>query len=105
MEELTLSFQPISGAMGRHRNDQWNCASADQDPDRLQAAANTAILDDQRIEAILHSHIALPQEKWEVHNVADLWLSADEALGAKLATEIDEFAPQKGEQLFYLGPP
>jgi ATP-dependent Clp protease, protease subunit len=73
--------------------------------DRLQAAANTAILDDQRIEAILHSHVTLPQEKWDIHNVADLWLSADEALEAKLATEIDEFTPPKGEQLFYLGPP
>jgi ATP-dependent Clp protease protease subunit len=73
--------------------------------DRLLSAADTALLDDQRIEAILHEHIKeLPDDKWDVHKGADLWLSADEALKAGLATEIGDFAPPKGVQLFYLGP-
>jgi ATP-dependent protease ClpP protease subunit len=72
--------------------------------DRLQSAANTAILDDQRIEGILHQHITLSQDKWDIHKVADLWLSADDGLRAGLVTEIADFCPPKGIQLFYLGP-
>jgi ATP-dependent Clp protease, protease subunit len=72
--------------------------------DRLQAAANAALLDDQRIEEILHSGVTLSPEKWDVHKVADLWLSADEAVKAGLATAIADFAPPIGTQLFYLGP-
>jgi ATP-dependent Clp protease, protease subunit len=73
--------------------------------DRLQAAANAAILDDQRVESILHKHISLTEESWGTHKVADLWLSADEALKVGLATKIEEFSPPKGQTLFYLGPP
>jgi ATP-dependent protease ClpP protease subunit len=72
--------------------------------DRLQSAADTALLDDRRIEAILHEHVKLSDEKWNVHKAADLWLSADDALKAGLVTEIDDFSPPKGGQLFYLGP-
>ena len=72
--------------------------------DRLQSAANAAILDDQRIEAIWHGNITLSTEKWDVHKLADLWISADEAVAAKLATAIGDFAPPKGNQLFYVGP-
>jgi ATP-dependent Clp protease, protease subunit len=72
---------------------------------RLQSAADAALLDDRRIEGILHAHMAsLPKEKWELHTVADVWLSADEALDAGLVTQIEEFKPPKGVQLFYLGP-
>lgn len=33
--------------------------------DRLQAAANAALLDDTRIESILHEHVTLPKEDWD----------------------------------------
>ena len=72
--------------------------------DRLQAAANTALLDDQRTEKILHDCVNLPQDKWDVHKVADLWLSADDASKAGIVTDIAEFSPPLGSQLFYLGP-
>jgi ATP-dependent protease ClpP protease subunit len=72
---------------------------------RLLAAADAAFIDDQRIEGILHSHITLPQEKWDIHKLADLWLTANEALTAGLATEIANFDPPSGTQLFYLGAP
>jgi ATP-dependent protease ClpP protease subunit len=52
----------------------------------------------------LHSDVTLSPEKWDVHKVADLWLSADEAVKAGLATAIADFAPPIGTQLFYLGP-
>jgi ATP-dependent protease ClpP protease subunit len=44
----------------------------------------------------------LPDNLWDVHKVTDLWLSAEEAVKYGLATEIADFAPPKGEQLFYL---
>lgn len=71
--------------------------------DRLQSAANAAALDDQRIEAILHKHIKLAQEKWDVHKVADLWLSAKEALDAGISDAISDFSPPVGEQFYYVG--
>jgi ATP-dependent Clp protease, protease subunit len=71
--------------------------------ERLQSAANAAALDDQRIEGILHDHIELPKEKWDIHKVSDLWLSAQEAIEAKLADSIMEFSPPYGEQIFYVG--
>ncbi|MET3156219.1 ATP-dependent Clp protease proteolytic subunit [Bradyrhizobium diazoefficiens] len=71
--------------------------------DRLQSLANAAALDDRRIEDILHQHIELPKEKWDIHKVSDLWLSAEEALAVKLADRIGEFSPSSGEQLYYVG--
>lgn len=72
--------------------------------DRLQSAAFAATLDDQRVEAILHEHINLPEEKWGVHKFADLWLSASEAVEAGVADAIADFSPPKGEQIYYVGP-
>jgi ATP-dependent Clp protease, protease subunit len=72
--------------------------------DRLQSAANAAALDDRRIESILREHISLPDEKWSIHAVADLWLSANEAIEAKLADSLAEFSPPMGVHLYYVGP-
>jgi ATP-dependent Clp protease protease subunit len=58
------------------------------------------MLDDQPTERILRAHLTLPNELWDVHKVADLWLSAEEAVKYGLATEIADFAPPKGMQLF-----
>jgi hypothetical protein len=69
----------------------------------LQSAADAAILDDRRVEAILHKKITLSDERWTAHKFADQWLSAEEALEAKLVTEIGEFSPPMGIQLLYLG--
>jgi ATP-dependent Clp protease protease subunit len=70
--------------------------------ERLQAIGKSVALDDQRTEAILKKHLQLSDELWEVHKVADLWLSADEALKYGLATEIAEFSPLLGTQIFNL---
>jgi ATP-dependent protease ClpP protease subunit len=72
--------------------------------DRLQSAANAAALDDKRIEGILQTHIDLPNEKWDIHKVSDLWLSAEDAIQARLAESIEDFCPPYGEQIFYVGP-
>jgi len=71
--------------------------------DRLQSAANAAAIDDQRIESVLHNSITLSEEKWALHKVADLWLSADDAIKAGLAESIADFSPPVGEQIYYVG--
>lgn len=72
--------------------------------DRLHAMAKSVVLDDARTEAIYAlSKLDISAEQWAIHKVADLWLSADEAKAAKLITEIKEFAPPKGTQLFFVG--
>jgi ATP-dependent Clp protease protease subunit len=68
--------------------------------ERLLALGKSVMLDDQRTEAILRSHLNLPDDLWEIHRVADLWLSAEEAVKYGLATEIADFAPPKGTLLF-----
>jgi ATP-dependent protease ClpP protease subunit len=57
-------------------------------------------LDDQRTETILRHHLKMPDDLWEVHKSADLWLSAEEAVKYGLATDIAEFAPPFGSQVF-----
>ena len=72
--------------------------------ERLNAMARSVVLDDARTEAIfVEAKLKISAEQRAVHNAADLWLSADEALAANLITEIKEFAPPKGVQLFFLG--
>jgi ATP-dependent Clp protease protease subunit len=71
--------------------------------ERLHAIAKAVVLDDARTEAIYAlSKLDISAEQWAVHKVADLWLSAEEAKAAKLVTEIKEFAPPKGIQMFYV---
>jgi ATP-dependent protease ClpP protease subunit len=71
--------------------------------DRLQSAANAAALDDQRVETILHSHIKLSQDKWDMHKVSDLWLSADDAVEAGIAHDVGDFPSTMGEPIYYVG--
>lgn len=72
--------------------------------DRLHAVTHSVALDDGRTDAIFAAAgLNLTKEQKEIHRIADLWLSAEEAIAANLATEIKEFAPPKGIQLFFLG--
>lgn len=64
--------------------------------DRMQAQVTSLQIDDARTEAILRERIALPEERWRVHEHADLWLTATEAKEAGIATDIAEFAPPLG---------
>ena len=70
-----------------------------------EGPANTAILDEKRIEFVLQSKLKLPEDKLKLHSVADLWLSADEAVAAGLATSVGNFTPPKGQRMFYIGAP
>jgi ATP-dependent protease ClpP protease subunit len=72
--------------------------------ERLHAMAQSVILDDARTAAIFaEAKLNITPEQDATHKVADLWLSAEEAKTANLATEIREFAPPKGTQLFFVG--
>jgi ATP-dependent Clp protease, protease subunit len=68
--------------------------------ERLQAFAKNVTLDDARTETILRARLRLLDDLWEIHKVADLWLSAEEAVKYGLATEMGEFAPPFGTQIF-----
>jgi ATP-dependent Clp protease, protease subunit len=73
--------------------------------ERLQAIAHSVVIDDLRTDAIFTAaKLRISNEQRDIHRYADLWLSADEALKAGLATAIGEFAPPEGTQLFFLGP-
>jgi ATP-dependent Clp protease, protease subunit len=46
--------------------------------DRLMAAADQIIMDDERIETILKLHTKIPADKWDMHKFSDVWISAKE---------------------------
>jgi ATP-dependent Clp protease protease subunit len=67
---------------------------------RLHSVAESVILDDQRTEAILRSHLKLSTEEWTALDKHDLSFSAEEAIKAGFADEIAEFGPPKGMKLY-----
>ena len=69
--------------------------------DRLSAMAGSLMADDARMEAILHEHITLTTEQWAVHRASDLYLTADEAVTAGIAT-LGDFTPPAREQVYNL---
>lgn len=69
---------------------------------RLQAAAKSLVLDDERTEAILRRHTKLTEDQWKEIEHHDLTLSAKEAVEVGIADEIAEFAPPKGTQIYNL---
>jgi ATP-dependent protease ClpP protease subunit len=65
----------------------------------LKHLAHSAGLDDARAEAIIRESATLTDDQWEIFHAHNLWLSAQEAFRAGIATEIAEFAPPRGEGL------
>lgn len=68
--------------------------------ERLYAAARSVMLDDTRMESIIRQNLSLSSAQWSDHEGFDLWLSADEAVGAGLATDIGEFSPPLGLRVY-----
>jgi|HubBroStandDraft_6_1064221.scaffolds.fasta_scaffold159939_1 ATP-dependent Clp protease protease subunit len=66
---------------------------------RLKFLAKTVSIDDQRLESIMREHIDMPEENWASLDLSDLWFTAEEAVKAKIADEIGEFAPPVGSVL------
>jgi ATP-dependent Clp protease, protease subunit len=67
---------------------------------RLHSIAESVILDDQRTESILKSHLNLSPDEWSRLDKQELWFSADEAVKAGFADEIGEFGPPTGSKLY-----
>jgi ATP-dependent Clp protease, protease subunit len=72
--------------------------------ERLQAAADQMIMDDDRIETILKHHTQIPSEKWEMHKYSDVWISSDDAIEWRFG-EYGEFSPPVGTRLYNIWPP
>lgn len=83
-----------NGAFMIHKVTAGMVRAANATANSLPALTNSVILDDARSERILQSHLTLTPEQWTVHAMADLHLSADEAVTAGLAHEVGEFAPR-----------
>lgn len=63
----------------------------------LRHLAHSAALDDARIEAIIRESCTLNEDQFAIFHAHNLWLSAEEAIAAGVATEIAEFAPPPRE--------
>ena len=67
---------------------------------KLSHAAKSLVLDDQRTEAIVRSHVNFPSELWDALTHHDVYVSGDEAVQFGIADEIGEFAPPTGTQVY-----
>jgi ATP-dependent Clp protease protease subunit len=66
----------------------------------LKNIVGNVTVDDQRTESILREHIDMSEDKWLALNQGDLWFTAQEAVRAKIADEIEEFAPPAGTIIY-----
>jgi ATP-dependent Clp protease protease subunit len=68
----------------------------------LESLAEAVLLEDKRTETILREHLSLTETQWKNLDRpgAGLWLSATDALQAKMATAIGDFAPPIGTKMF-----
>jgi ATP-dependent protease ClpP protease subunit len=69
---------------------------------KLTQIAKSLVLDDQRVDSIVRQHTKLPDELWASLEHHDIYVSGEEAVKFGLATEIGEFAPPAGTQVFNL---
>jgi ATP-dependent Clp protease protease subunit len=66
----------------------------------VKSLADSAVLNDQRTEAILRQHITIPSEKWHHFDLRDILFTAEEAVKAGISDEIREFSPPAGTRIF-----
>lgn len=62
----------------------------------VQTRLASLIMDDDRCERILHTHLHMPDDKWAVHQNHDLWLDSTEAVRFGLASRAGSFSPPAG---------
>jgi ATP-dependent Clp protease protease subunit len=66
----------------------------------IKSLADSAVINDQRMEAILRQHITMPSEKWCQLDYRDIFFTAEEAVQAGISDEICEFSPPAGTRIF-----
>ena len=69
---------------------------------QLHHLGKNLILDDERTEDIVRSHVNLPVELWDALKHHDIYLSGKEAAECGLANAIEEFSPPAGTQVYNL---
>ena len=73
------------------------------DLSRMAATYQSLKIDDERTETILRDHLTLSAEQWELYERHMLWLTAEAAVQAGLATEIGNFSVPAGTQIYDFG--
>jgi ATP-dependent Clp protease protease subunit len=68
----------------------------------LGQLAQTAALEDARIEQIYSRHLKLTEEQRAIHAASDLWLGAEDALKVGLATGIGGFQIPVGTRPYFV---
>lgn len=69
---------------------------------KLQHVAQTLVLDDERTEAIFREHVNLPAELWDTLKYQDIYFTGEQAFEYGVATEIGDFGPPSGVQVYNL---
>lgn len=67
---------------------------------KLDHAAKSLVLDDERTEAIIRKHVKFPPGLWAKIEHHDIYVSGEDAVKYGIADEIAEFAPPLGVQVF-----
>lgn len=70
----------------------------------VRSIAHNLALDDDRVEKMFGEHLTLNEDQKATHKLAELFLGAEEAKVAGLISEIREFSPPKGAQIFNASP-
>jgi len=68
--------------------------------DELESVLTSLKIDEQRLDNILRSHLDFSEAQWSDFRNKEFWFTADDALKHGLVTEIGDFSPPKGTQVF-----
>jgi ATP-dependent Clp protease protease subunit len=67
---------------------------------KLERIVRSLVLDDERSETIWREHVNMPDELWTELQYHDLYLTGEEAVKFGLATELGDFAPPAGTNIY-----
>lgn len=68
--------------------------------EKLESALHSLRIDDARLDEILKSALKFSEAQWANLRNNEFWFTADDALKSGMITEIGEFSPPRGQQLF-----
>jgi ATP-dependent Clp protease protease subunit len=80
------------------------CAPLALTVDRLTTVLQSLKIDDERVDAILRSKLNLSETQWTDLRNNEFWFTASDAVKGGIATEIGDFSPPRGAQLFIFSP-
>jgi ATP-dependent Clp protease protease subunit len=69
---------------------------------KLGHISKSLVLDDERTESIIRSHVNLPSDLWDAMQHHDVYVSGEEGLQFGIATGIGQFAPTLGSKVYNL---